>query len=663
MTDIPANHPIPQSKSKPPSNYLKPEDIESLRKGIPVSESEDDFSETNSVGLYTPEHKPRGIGDSLEVGNRNYEIRLMKDDYERQIKDLLIKLRSMQQEKELLERTCELQREKFRQEMRTYQEQTTLEIDALKSEYRKLQHEAPIIRERIDSLKEQLKVILVNEEQYMEIKRVPDRSRTLKDWVLVRVYEIVEKYKMDYENSRRDVEEMRIQNLYLNENLEKLKRDLNHLETSSSSNMKDLQRKYDEICAENRKIHMQLDRYKELSDVNADKAMRFDELKQEINSLLRENEKLENQVDAQIKQVMNLTKDREEDRVIIETKSKELDLITRDKHYLAKQNTQLQDKIHRLEERNDRLELETTEAKNAAQNYLNRLLNLRTETNTNFEEKFHKELYELRDRHAREMEEIKRNLNEIHERRVEYLKEAKEEAEGKLLRLEQDLKSKSEAYDALLLEHRTFQSRLEEQLSELRSELRLKSEQLERTHNVYEDTLNALRANKAENEMLRDKVDILRQEFYKSETKCAQENADLRAQLAVARENLQQYAMIEQELDKAIEDQDIDGFQAPTSAKRRIQQSLNLAKQLKEKQKLLEKFREENVQLKTAIEELESELALSKRLLSNTDQPYGYLVSQIEAKEREITENKRQLARLNQKYTDLGAQYDILVKV
>jgi chromosome segregation ATPase len=67
--------------------------------------------------------------------------------------------------------------------------------------------------------------------------------------------------------------------------------------------------------------------------------------------------------------------------------------------------------------------------------------------------------------------------------------------------------------------------------------------------------------------------------------------------------------------------------------------------------------------MKTAIEELESELALSKRLLSNTDQPYGYLVSQIEAKEREITENKRQLARLNQKYTDLGVQYDILVKV
>ena len=82
MTDIPANPAIPQSKSKPPSNRLKPEDIESLRKGIPVSESEDDFSETNSVGLYTPEHKPRGIGGLA----RSWKQKLRDSAYERRLR-------------------------------------------------------------------------------------------------------------------------------------------------------------------------------------------------------------------------------------------------------------------------------------------------------------------------------------------------------------------------------------------------------------------------------------------------------------------------------------------------------------------------------------------------------------------------------------------------
>jgi len=92
---------------------------------------------------------------------------------------------------------------------------------------------------------------------------------------------------------------------------------------------------------------------------------------------------------------------------------------------------------------------------------------------------------------------------------------------------------------------------------------------------------------KIENEALRQKMDILKSEYYKLESTARQGNADIKAELAVCKERLAHYEMIEKELDQAImhvagESGDSgEGFeignaliqtitQAPTTAKRRI---------------------------------------------------------------------------------------------
>ena len=56
------------------------------------------------------------------------------------------------------------------------------------------------------------------------------------------------------------------------------------------------------------------------------------------------------------------------------------------------------------------------------------------------------------------------------------------------------------------MENKNIGRRVETDLSELRIQLRLKSEELERTQNIHEDTLANLKSFKLENEMLRDKV-------------------------------------------------------------------------------------------------------------------------------------------------------------
>ena len=57
---------------------------------------------------------------------------------------------------------------------------------------------------------------------------------------------------------------------------------------------------------------------------------------------------------------------------------------------------------------------------------------------------------------------------------------------------------------------------------------------------------------KLENEALKSKIDLLKSEFYKLESTQRNGTAEIRAELAVTKERLANYEMIEKELDQAI---------------------------------------------------------------------------------------------------------------
>lgn len=182
-----------------------------------------------------------------------------------------------------------------------------------------------------------------------------------------------------------------------------------------------------------------------------------------------------------------------------------------------------------------------------------------------------------------ELQMSKQNLIDIYEKQLMFLKEAKEEQEIRRENLEGQLKEKQYAYDQLLLDYRTIQRKIEGDMSELRIQLRMKSEELERIQNIYEDNLSNLKASKHENEMLREKINVIKSEYYKGQVDAKEEMTTTRAQLEVAREQLANYEGIENEIDQAIMKASVNDYdntnpllnvmgQLPTSNKRRIQQ-------------------------------------------------------------------------------------------
>lgn len=67
-----------------------------------------------------------------------------------------------------------------------------------------------------------------------------------------------------------------------------------------------------------------------------------------------------------------------------------------------------------------------------------------------------------------------------------------------------------------MIDTRDFQRKFDGDLSETRIQLRIRTEELERVNNIYHETLGNLNAHKLENEMLREKLNVVKGEYYKS---------------------------------------------------------------------------------------------------------------------------------------------------
>ena len=118
-----------------------------------------------------------------------------------------------------------------------------------------------------------------------------------------------------------------------------------------------------------------------------------------------------------------------------------------------------------------------------------------------------------------------------------------------MTRLDQDLRDRSSAYNDLMLELRSLQRSCDEEIGKLKLSLVSKSDETLRIMHLYEDNMVLVKDLKLENEAMKQKVELLKEEYYKLETMHRSGNADIRAELAVSKERLGNYELIEKELD------------------------------------------------------------------------------------------------------------------
>ena len=108
----------------------------------------------------------------------------------------------------------------------------------------------------------------------------------------------------------------------------------------------------------------------------------------------------------------------------------------------------------------------------------------------------------------------------------------------------------------------------------------------------------------------------------------------MKAAYAVAREKLQHYEAMEQDIDNAITTQGLE-INAPTTAKRRMKHSLELSGKLQQVTAEKAALEAELQAVKDRASVMERELAIKEEMMGKVDAPTSALIADLESQKRD----------------------------
>lgn len=251
------------------------------------------------------------------------------------------------------------------------------------------------------------------------------------------------------------------------------------------------------------------------------------------------------------------------------------------------------------------------------------------------------------------------------------LQERIHDSDNRIAELQRRLEDEEQAHQALQLSASRVRAELQNEITELCGTLKLRAFETERAALTMEEVSASRQKFAAENEQLKAKVDVLRKEYYELDLKHREGLASEHWELNSLREQLRGYVEVEKELDAAIraaaegplaagrgaeaQPRSIDEAlligttlaSAPTSAQRRIQQSLLLAQEVQRRAReaaaaksALKEAQEEVVRLREDTETLRAEVRYSS-------EPQAYLLESLRRREGEVLGLKRELRARN----------------
>nr|XP_014350362.1 PREDICTED: progesterone-induced-blocking factor 1 [Latimeria chalumnae] len=258
------------------------------------------------------------------------------------------------------------------------------------------------------------------------------------------------------------------------------------------------------------------------------------------------------------------------------------------------------------------------------------------------------------------------------------LREARDNAiaeKERAVQAENDALSK---YGQLLEQFRQLQLSTESRVSELMNQVKLKSFDAERTHMVQEETAKNLEQCQVECEKYQKKIEVLTKEFYSLQTSTEKRITELQAQNCEYQARLETYEKLEQELDDVImqaaemENEDEAeqvlfsygyGANVPTTAKRRLKQSVHLARRLLQLEKQNSLLRKDLERQKAHTEQISQELERASSLLSQAQQPYSYLIETVSQRDSQIQALKERISQLEDEASHLNKEKTALLRV
>ncbi|XP_029324803.1 progesterone-induced-blocking factor 1 isoform X2 [Mus caroli] len=602
----------------------------------------------------------------IELSQKNMMIDNLKMDYLTKIEELEEKLNDALHQKQLLTLRLDNQLTIQQKDAKKYQELMKQEMETILLRQKQLEETNHQLREKAGDVRRNLRDLELTEEQYVKLKSFPEDQLSIPEYVSIRFYELVNPL-------RKEVYELQAKKSELSEEL-----------STSKGQLKQLTETYEEDRRNNAELLIRCQRLTlELADTkqlvqqgdyrqeNYDKVKsERDALEQDVLELRRKHEVLEASHIAQAKERNELSKE-------VSSLQQTVTLLQKDKDYLNRQNMELSVRCAHEEDRLERLQVQLEDTKKAREEMYEKYVTSRDHYKTEYENKLHDELEQIKLKTNLEIDQLRSASREMYERENRNLREARDNAlaeKNRAVAAEKDALGK---YEQLLDRYRELQLSTESKVSEFLHQSKLKSFESERIQLLQEETARNLTQCQLECEKYQKKLEVLTKEFYSLQTSSEKRITELEAQNSEHQARLDIYEKLEKELDEIImqtaeiENEDEAerilysygyGANVPTTAKRRLKQSVHLARRVLQLEKQNSLILKDLDHQKNQVGQLSQELDRANSLLNQTQQPYRYLIESVRQRDSKIDSLMKSTAQLEKDVSNLNKEKSALLQ-
>ncbi|KAI5089898.1 progesterone-induced-blocking factor 1 isoform X1, partial [Silurus meridionalis] len=407
---------------------------------------------------------------------------------------------------------------------------------------------------------------------------------------------------------------------------------------------------------------------------NYDKVKRErDDYEIEVRELRKKQEVMDLTQTAMTKERNDLSKE-------VATLQQSVTLLQKDKDYLNKQNMELSVRCAHEEDRLERLQVQLEDCKKAREEVYDKYVSSRDHYKTEYENKLRDELEHIRLKTSQEIESLQRTSKELYERENRNLREARDNAVLEKERATGAERDAQARYDQLLEQFRELQLNTDRRTSELQNQMKLKAFECERAQIVQDETARNLSLCQIECEKQQKKLEagVLTKEFYTLQSTSEKRITELQSQNAEQQVRLETYEKLEKELDditmQAAEMENEDeaervlfsygyGANMPTTAKRRLKQSVHLARRVLQLEKQNTQLRRDLERSSAHTGQLCEELQAANQLLQQAPQPQSYLIETVRQRDAQIQSLKDRLSQLEEEVSALKKERASLLQV
>ena len=602
----------------------------------------------------------------IELSQKNMMIDNLKMDYLTKIEELEEKLNDALHQKQLLTLRLDNQLTIQQKDAKKYQELMKQEMETILLRQKQLEETNHQLREKAGDVRRNLRDFELTEEQYVKLKSFPEDQLSIPEYVSIRFYELVNPL-------RKEVCELQVKKSELSEEL-----------STSKGQLKQLTETYEEDRRNNAELLIRCQRLTlELADTkqlvqqgdyrqeNYDKVKsERDALEQDVLELRRKHEVLEASHIAQAKERNELSKE-------VSSLQQTVTLLQKDKDYLNRQNMELSVRCAHEEDRLERLQVQLEDTKKAREEMYEKYVTSRDHYKTEYENKLHDELEQIKLKTNLEIDQLRSASREMYERENRNLREARDNAlaeKNRAVAAEKDALGK---HEQLLDRYRELQLSTESKVSEFLHQSKLKSFESERVQLLQEETARNLTQCQLECEKYQKKLEVLTKEFYSLQTSSEKRITELEAQNSEHQARLDIYEKLEKELDEIImqtaeiENEDEAerilysygyGANVPTTAKRRLKQSVHLARRVLQLEKQNSLILKDLDHQKNQVRQLSQELDRANSLLNQTQQPYRYLIESVRQRDAKIDSLMKSTAQLEKDVSNLNKEKSALLQ-